>query len=243
MEDDLTRLGSSESPFGMPYLLKDREDWIKMYADVFEATFKMNGGILTPEIKNKILALARNKQDKIDRQVDALGVPEKLAALFQIRAKSKLKHYCRKLIICEKEIAVLAHNCSQIGYTHKFKFPIYVPENLEISNADIDNLHKGNPTAFLKKTNSRLDGQEKRILVDLFEKGSEWHCFYNSYQDAQSDNNHWEYGSHIHFVNYLWPNHSKKEIWESFDKRSTDISDSFHIRYEKTAYPPPNIPW
>ncbi len=237
------RLGSPESPFGAMYILRDREDMIKMCAEVYEATFKLNGGIVTPKIKDKILALCRSMQDKKDREIDALGIPDNLKPFFELHSKSKLRHYCRNLVITEKELAILAHNCTQIGFTHQFKFPIYVPEHLEVTDADIENLHRGKPTDFFKKTNARLNGHEKRILVDLFEKGDEWHCFYNSYQDAQSDKNHWEHGAHIHYVSHLWPNYRKRQIWELFDKRSTDIDGSFHIRYEKTVYPPPNIPW
>jgi len=237
------RLGSPESPHGAMYLLRDREDIIKMCAEVCETTFKLNGGTLTPQIKSRILAACRRKQDEADRRIDALGIPEKLGQLLEIRSKSKLWRYCSRLSISERELSTLGHNCSQIGFTHHFKFPIYVPQHLEVTDSDLSNLHNGESTDFMKKINARQYGEEKRILVDLFEKESQWHCFYNTYRDMQSDDNHWKYGSHIHYVSYLWPEYRKKQIWELFDKRVTKIAGSIHIRYEKLVYPPPNIPW
>jgi len=237
------RLGSLESTHGAVYILRDREDIIKMYAEICETTFKLNGGTLTPEIKNEILALCRIRQDKLDRMMDSMGIPDKLRQLLEISSKPKLKHYCNRLSISEKELIILIHNCSQIGFTHRSKFPIYVPQHLEVNNSDLSNLKKREPTKFFKKINARLYGEEKRIHVHLLEKESQWHCFFCTYQDMQSDDNHWKNGSHIHYVSYLWPDYHKKQIWESFDKRCTDITGSIHIRFEKLKYPPPNIPW
>lgn len=178
MDNNPIRLGLLESTHGALYILRDREDIIKMQAEIWETTFKLNGGTLTPAIKNKILALCRISQDRQDRMIDSMGIPDKLRQILEIGSKSKLKQYCNRLSISEKELLILIHNCSQIGFTHRSKFPIYVPQHLEVNDSDLSNLKKGEPTKFLKKTNARLYGEEKRILVHLLEKESQWHCFF-----------------------------------------------------------------
>jgi hypothetical protein len=244
MDDKPMRLGSLESPHGAVYMWENREQKIRVDAEIQETTFKLNMGFLTPEIQDIILALCRSKQNKLDRLIDRIGIPNKFKELFKIDQKAKVQQYCRELTVHEIELDFVIHNCSQLGFTYHYKFPIYVPEHLKTNDSDFENPQNGKPPKFIKKYNARLvAGQEKRIHVHLFENGSQWHFFYGTYQDMQSDNNHWENGSHIHYLNHLWSNYSKEQVWESFDKRNVEISGSVHIRFEKIQYPPPNIPW
>ena len=75
--------------------------------------------------------------------------------------------------------------------------------------------------------------ERRWIHAHLFECGSNWHCFYFSHQDIEpGTGNHWEYGCHLHYISHLWPNKKKRWIWDKFNKRSTEIKDSLHIRFE-----------
>ena len=43
--------------------------------------------------------------------------------------------------------------------------------------------------------------------------------------------NSWKHEPHLHFVNYLWPEYGKRQVWDSFDKRQHEI-EGIHIRLE-----------
>ena len=47
----------------------------------------------------------------------------------------------------------------------------------------------------------------------------------------QTSANHWRDGSHIHFVNFLWPNYDPAKLWDMLKEPETRVKDSFHIRY------------
>jgi hypothetical protein len=44
-------------------------------------------------------------------------------------------------------------------------------------------------------------------------------------------NNQFKLGPHLHFVNYLWPEYSKTQVWKAFDMREHDIKGA-HIRLQ-----------
>ncbi len=74
-------------------------------------------------------------------------------------------------------------------------------------------------------------------MVHLFESEKIWHCIYYTYHEMEADNNQFKYGPHLHFVNYLWPEYTKRKVWESFDEREHNIK-GVHIRLEPLPPPP-----
>ena len=143
----------------------------------------------------------------------------------------KLVAYCRKIKISEDELALLIHNCSQIGFKHQSKFVEYIPENRRLSYLDVSNMKEGDSRKLFSKVRSAFK-ERKKYHVQLFSRGKEWHCFYYTYTDTESEGeNHWKLGSHLHYVSYLWSNYRKRQIWESFDKRIIDIQ-GVHIQLE-----------
>ena len=54
----------------------------------------------------------------------------------------------------------------------------------------------------------------------------------------EAANNQWKYGPHLHFVNYIWPEYTKRKVWESFDKREHNI-EGVHIRLAPLLPPTP----
>ena len=110
-------------------------------------------------------------------------------------------------------------------------FKPYIPEHLKVSGTDLKEMKAGNPKEFIKKTDSQLL-ERRYIHAHLFECGSDWHCFYFSHQDIEPSRNHWKYGCHLHYISHLWPHLKKRLIWNKFNKRTTQISDSIHIRFE-----------
>jgi hypothetical protein len=235
MEISRIRLGDPTSKIGAVYTGTDQNDITLTLVDIYKSTIQANGVIITPEIEQEIIFKVKNKQADYDRYVDSIGIPEYLKSIFEYSKKSKLIAYCKRIYISEYELFLLAHNCSQIGFTHKSKFTEFVPENCNILDSDISNMKFDNPKQLIKKFDVLLE-QRKRFHVHLFEKEKEWHYFYFTYNDLQSGiHNHWEKGSHLHYVGYLWPNLRKRQIWESFDNRNIDIQ-SIHIRLKPFSF-------
>lgn len=228
----MSRFGSPFSPNGAMYVIRDREDMIQFLADTFKNYLRWKGEEITPAIETEILALARMHQDEMDRQYDAKGIPEKLKMLLEIKRKSEVIKYCKSLVLSADDLFLLGHNCSQIGFTHRSKFSEFVPQHLNITDSDIDDMKKGNPRQFLKKVHGVFQ-ERKRIHVHLFEKDEEWHCFYFTWRDTESSNeSHWKHGSHLHYISHLWPNLVKRQVWESFDWRNVETQGSVHIRLQ-----------
>jgi hypothetical protein len=237
--EHITRFGDPVAPRGALYAMHDEEGVVQFYVDIARAALRAKGISITPEIEEQILELTLREQQGYHRHVDTEGIPEKLKSLFGFTKKSKAVRYCRQLQLSEHELYLLAHNCTQIGFSHQAKFKDYVPSHLDVLDEDIADLNSGNPRPFLKKTDSILL-ERKCIHVHFFEHGSAWHCFYFDYRDMGSDStNHWKYGSHLHYVSYLWPNLDRDHIWSSFDKRFADIPSAVHIRFTPHEFPNP----
>jgi len=167
-------------------------------------------------------------------------IPDKILGLFQMTKKADAEKYSRELVLLEYELFLLIHNCNQISFTHHSKFKQYIPEHLRVSETDRADMKTGTPKPFLKKISSGLL-ERRYIHVHLFECSSNWHCFYFSHDDINPENtNHWKYGCHLHYVSHLWSNYKKQQIRKAFNKRSTDISGNFHIRFEPFEFSSPD---
>ena len=127
------------------------------------------------------------------------------------------------------------HNCSQIGYTHRSKFLEYVPENRKLTDSDRTSMRDKEPNKLFSKIRAIFE-ERKNYMIHLFESDEKWHCFYYTYKDMEP--NSWNYGPHLHYVSYLWPEYRKRQVWESFDQRKHNI-EGVHIRLEPLPPPPP----
>jgi len=228
------RFGSPISPDGAIYLSRSKEGTLQAFTDIDINMLKLMGVHITPQLSKMIEEYNRQRQDETEREIDAEGIPDQFIKLFEIKRKAAVIKYCNKLELSDEELFLLCHNSSQIGYKRSSKYPEYIPEHLQLNKSHIHTLIKNDPQKFSKLVHQAFS-ERRRICVHLFENNDQWHCFYFSYQDMGSrEQPHWRYGDHIHYVSYLWPNHTKDEIWGSFDVRKTNISDSIHIKMSIT---------
>lgn len=233
-----SRLGSPTSPRGAFVLINGQEGVIQFFADICKTTLQAKGIEITPEIEQYILLRCRRRQAEYDRQVYSEGLPDTLKTLMEFTKKSEAVAYCKRIQLSEHELFLLMHNCSQIGFTHRSKFTKFVPQGRKVLDSDISEMEQGNPRQFFKKVDAIIE-EQKMNHVHLIEKGKEWHCFYFSYRDMDyGKKGHWEHGSHLHYVSYLWPNLRKRQVWESFDQRNVNIQGSVHIRIEYDVIDP-----
>lgn len=227
---EYSMLGNPMSKNGAFFLAKSIEGNIQAFTHIIKITLEANGIVVTPQIEQEISLYFRAKQEEYDKELFEEGIPDKLQTLLSYTKKSKLVAYCKRITISEDELVLLVHNCSQIGYTHKSKFLKYVPENRKLTKTDRTVMIKNEPKKFFGKIRA-IFKERKNYMVHLFESDKIWHCIYYTYHEMEADNNQWKYGPHLHFVNYLWPEYTKRKVWESFDKREHDIK-GVHIRLE-----------
>lgn len=233
----VTRFGNPYSPGGALYYVSDQEGLCQMAVDLEMFSLHRDGVLITSQLKSQIENDIRFERDIYYSKIAQHGVPNNVLELFQISTKSEATKYCKNLRISEFDLYLLIQNCYQIGFIHKAKFPDFVPNHLIITDDDRKRLKSGNTIPVTKKLGPLLD-ERRHINVHMFFQNLEWHCFYFSYEDIEpQENNHWKFGSHLHYVSYLWPKYTREQIWDAFDTRKTQISGNFHIRFSPYEYP------
>lgn len=238
----VTRFGNPNTRGGALYYVNDLEGLCQMVVDLELFRLHKYGVAISSLHKSQINQNVRFERDIYNSKVAQQGVPEKLSTLFRITKKSEAKKFCKNLSFSEFELFLLIQNCYQIGFTHMSKFPEYVPDHLNITDDDRASLRNGKPMPISKKMGPLLI-ERRHINVHLFHRESVWHSFYFSFEDIESkEDNHWKHGCHLHYVSYLWPNYTRKQVWRSFDTRTTKISGNLHIRFAPYEYPELNEP-
>jgi hypothetical protein len=114
----------------------------------------------------------------------------------------------RKLTITEFVAAM--HCLRHLGYSHRLEIQYRIPDSIkdlklpkEINLTPKGNVIRGSGE---NRISESLAGEiEKRISamrIHLFEKGSEWHCFYFGYRDIRGE--HSSVGTHVHYCSHNW---------------------------------------
>jgi len=126
-------------------------------------------------------------------------------------------------------------------FMHKIHCRDYLPEHLEPSDEELNALFKsglGPVTGDAAKTARKIfiqSPRERRYLVGhIFFTPSleQWHFFYFDQRDLEKrEPNHWQGGPHIHFINYLWPQHNAQSLWSKFVSSNVQMGGSLHIRF------------
>jgi hypothetical protein len=166
------------------------------------------------------------------------NIPDKLTRLFVITKKSQVESYANSLNIEQGEFVRLVCYCEQIGYEHFHAHKEFQPDEAQLSEDDINVFRRDDAKELklkllkIKRKLTNLYDVRKYTSAHLFQSDEKWHLFYFTLRDVESGKNQWQLGSHIHFVNYLWPHYRVEELQELlFASRRIQIADSLHIRY------------
>jgi hypothetical protein len=220
---------------GARYFLRNQEDLIAMRVDLDLARLRLNGipprGVALKQVVSKVRDEQITELQKISRE----GIPDNLKTLLTVPRKGDVGKLCKQLVISQWDLFLLIHNCNQLKFRHRSRFPEFIPSHLEINDNDRSQMKDGALEAFSKKIHS-LMRERRNICVHLFERGPEWHCFYFSYRDIKTEDNHWSQGAHVHYVSYLWPSLTKDKVWKAFDTRSTKLPGDLHIQFAPFKY-------
>jgi hypothetical protein len=178
--------------------------------------------------------LAKELMEELNVQV-----PDHFQKLFAIDKKSELIKYCKTLRIETKDFAMLVHNCHKIGYHHAIKRKDFTPSHLHPADNEVKGMassKSGEPLSsdaekFIRKV-SQIFKQRRILVAHIFFSQAKWHIFYFDQRDLEDfEKNHWGKGSHVHFVNYLWPGYDPSDLWALFDKADGTVGGNIHIRH------------
>lgn len=174
--------------------------------------------------------------------VDAPSL-EGLLKIFSFEKKRELEQYCRRLVISIEHFADLVLSCEMSGrpFLHKISYRDRQPKHLHLSEEDIKALGDNGvgPLTPAAAKAVRKMGQmfeERRYLVghifyvaDL----SKWHFFCFDQRDLEHRKpNHWREGSHVHFINWLWPGQDARSMWSNFVEGDYRPGDALHVRFQ-----------
>lgn len=162
-------------------------------------------------------------------------VPSYLQELLSISKKSELEKFVRGIEITKRDFVTLVANAPSIGYLHDIKHHEFRPPDARV---DVDLLRGPDKEKSRKSLRTvvaqlnRMFDQRRLLTAHAFFNSSRWHIFYFDQRDRKSTPNHWEYGPHIHFVNFLWPNYDPVKLWEAFRESGTRVKGRLHIRFD-----------
>jgi hypothetical protein len=130
--------------------------------------------------------------------------------------------------------------CEQSGspFGHEISYRDRVPQHLVPADSEIEAL-KNTPagstlTGEASKAARKMSQsfKDRRYLVGhLFcsPDHEKWHFF--CFDQSDLEGNHWKKGSHVHFVNWLWPRQNAKSVWSNFVREDIRPGSAVHIRF------------
>lgn len=167
-------------------------------------------------------------------------------SLFEADTKKEVRKACSELKIKSEDLLYLVRlseaKVIEFPYLHACKYIEEIPENVRLTDKNIKaitsngvgKLNRDATKAVNKLFQSPL--QVKRTTAHLFYRSDHrfWHLFFFDLKDRAANQNHWDLGSHIHYVNWLWPNLECQKVWKEFCKNGKKaIGGHEHIRFEK----------
>jgi hypothetical protein len=166
---------------------------------------------------------------------------DSLMKIFSFEKKADLVRHCRELTISSKDFVELVLACESSGqpFLHEITYNDKVPPHLVPKDSEIEALHNTPAGSYLTgeaaKAVSKMTQsfEDRRYLVGhmfFTPDKSKWHFFCFDQRDLNSAGNHWEKGSHVHFVNWLWPNLTADSVWSNFVTTDCRPGADLHLR-------------
>lgn len=169
---------------------------------------------------------------------------EGVLKIFSFEKKGELEKYCRNIVISSEDFFALVLACEHSGnpFSHEISYRDKVPQHLNPSDSEIQALENtpagslltGDAEKAVRKMSQMFE--ERRYLVghmfftpDL----SKWHFFCFDQRDLETKGNHWKKGSHVHFINWLWPGQDAKAVWSNFVTEDLRPGGVIHLRFSE----------
>jgi hypothetical protein len=155
--------------------------------------------------------------------------------------KQNLKQLCRNTIIMKADFARLIWACTANAVTwhHQATHREFVPEHLNLPTSSLLAANETGEIQLVQKTVSKISAlfEARRMLsghIFFSPDLSNWHLFYFDQRDYLTRNNHWKGGSHIHLINFLWPNWDAQSVWKEFCAGNPQMRGALHIPFQQS---------
>ena len=171
---------------------------------------------------------------------------EGMAKIFSFEKKQDLERYLRSLTIRSEDFFALVLACEHSGnpFSHEITYRDKVPEHLVPSDSEIQALENtpagtlltGDAEKAVRKMSQSF--KERRYLVGhmfFTPDYAKWHLFCFDQRDLDTEGNHWKEGSHVHFINWLWPRQDAKSVWSNFVTEDQRPGGAIHLRFSDLA--------
>jgi hypothetical protein len=155
--------------------------------------------------------------------------------IFSARTKKELVDFTKKICVTVRALTLLIWNHELFGFSHTRASWEWVPPHLQPDDATMNKIRRGTDAErlrHLRKLTQIFD--ERRLFTGhLFWSESEWHLLFFDQRDRAETDNHWKFGPHIHFINYLVrPNASVEQILNELNTDRPKLKSAIHIRYK-----------
>lgn len=167
-------------------------------------------------------------------------------SLFEADSKKEVEKVCSELIITSADILYLVKlsqaKVIEFPYLYASKFHEEIPENVHLTEKNINAIAKNGKGVLSRDAKKAVNKlfqaplQTKRTMAHLFYRPDHkyWHMFYFDLKDSYRADNHWEYGPHVHYISWLWPNLNCQDLWKSYCRNAKKgIGGSKHIKFER----------
>ncbi len=167
--------------------------------------------------------------------------PRGFLKLFTFDKKRDLAKYTRTIVLYQRDFVDVVLACQEgaLPFRHRAHYSERVPAHLVPSAEGLEAL-AGNRVGLLKpqaRNTVRKIGhlmRERRWYAGhMFytQNFYEWHFLvFDRADQAEGLESHWRGGSHLHFVNWLWPRLDPQEVWARFVEHNEKPASSLHIR-------------
>ena len=205
---------------------------------VRKVNLEADGQPLTPDLESALERERRAATTEWANTFAAMEVPENLKALLAARKKKHAERIADEITITSSDLFALIMRHADDGWTYRSMHRDFVPEEARLTSEDEAAFFGNGVGRFSPRAQVGFNKIKalftKRLhrSAHLFQRGTEWHSFYMTYADiGEADRrNHWEGGSHIHYVSHLWPRVDRDTLWRSLEHRELHVP-SVHIRY------------
>lgn len=158
--------------------------------------------------------------------------------IFSTRTKKDLVDFSKTIRVTDRALTMLILNHFLFGFEHVRASWEWVPPHLEPDEATINKIRGGTDKERLRHLRkiTRIFDERRLFTGHLFWSNAEWHLFFFDQRDREKTDNHWKFGPHVHFLNFLVrPNTSVQEIVDELNTDRPKVKSAIHIRYKELS--------
>ena len=167
---------------------------------------------------------------------------DSLLEIFSFEKKADLVRHCKDLTISSEDFFKFVLACEMFGqpFLHQITSRDKVPPHLIPKDSEIEALQNTPAGAVVAGEAAKAVSKMSQFFIDrrylvghmfFTADKSRWHFFCFDQRDVSTTGNHWEKGSHVHFVNWLWPNFNADTVWQNFTIDDDRPGSDLHLRF------------